>query len=164
MVSALNFQAGYHGFESRSGRDNFQTIITPSSYSTCPGLSIKWTGRRLVTDSSTKCARVIHESNAVQIHLHHSNRRCLYVPRVPGSIKNPHNNDGRPHVKSGEKCSGSFREENIYYYAAIHHMIITAHTWFISLIMVKLQFNHFPMISLWNFSVAMATKPRGRSI
>ena len=40
MVSALDFQAGYHGFESLSGRDNFQTIITPSSYSTCPGLSI----------------------------------------------------------------------------------------------------------------------------
>ena len=44
MVSALDFQAGYRRFESRSGRDNFQTIITPSSYSTCPGLSIKWTG------------------------------------------------------------------------------------------------------------------------
>ena len=28
MVSALDFQAGYRGFESRSGRDNFQTIIT----------------------------------------------------------------------------------------------------------------------------------------
>ena len=56
VVSALDFQAGYRGFESRSGRDNFQTIITPSSYSTCPGLSIKWTGRRLMTDSGTKCA------------------------------------------------------------------------------------------------------------
>ena len=77
--------------KSRSGRDNFQIIITPSSYSTCPGLSIKWTGRRLVIDSGTKCAWVIHESKAVQIHLHHSNRRCLYVPRVPGSVKNPHN-------------------------------------------------------------------------
>ena len=44
MVSVLDFQAGYRGFESRSGRDNFQTIITPSSYSTYPGLSIKWTG------------------------------------------------------------------------------------------------------------------------
>ena len=56
VVSALDFQAGYRGFESRSGRDNFQTISMPSSYSTCPGLSIKWTGRRLVTDSGTKCA------------------------------------------------------------------------------------------------------------
>ena len=93
VVSALDFQAGYRGFESRSGRDNFQTIFTPSSYSTCPGLSIKWTGRRLVTDSGTKCAWVIHESKAVQIHVHHSNRRCLYVPRVPGSVKNPHNNN-----------------------------------------------------------------------
>ena len=97
MVSALHFQAGYRGFESRSGRDNFQTIITPSSYSTCPGLSIKWTGRRLVIDSGTKCAWVIHESKAVQIHLHHSNRRCLYVPRVPGSVKNPHNNNIEQH-------------------------------------------------------------------
>ena len=92
MVSALDFQAGYLGFESRSGRDNFQTISTPSSYSTCPGLSIKWTGRRLVTDSGTKCAWMIHESKAVQIHVH-NNRRCLCVPRVPGSVKNPHNNN-----------------------------------------------------------------------
>ena len=92
-VSKLSLHTWYRGFESRSGRDNFQTIITPSSYSTCPGLSIKWTGRRLVTDSGTKCAWVIHESKAVQIHVHHSNRRCLYVPRVPGSVKNPHNNN-----------------------------------------------------------------------
>ena len=92
MVSALDFQAGYRGFKSRSGRDNFQTISAPSSYSTCPGLSIKWTRRRLVTDSGTKCAWVIHESKAVQIHVYHSKRRCLYVPRVPGSVKNPHNN------------------------------------------------------------------------
>ena len=90
MVSAFDFQAGYRGFESRSGRDSFQTIITPSSYSACPGLCIKWTGWRLVTDNGTKCAWVIHESKAVQIH---SNRRCLYVPRVPGSVKNTHNNN-----------------------------------------------------------------------
>ena len=93
MVSALDFQVGYCGLESRLGRDNFQTIITPSSYSTCTGLSIKWTGWRLMTDSGTKCAWVIHESKAVQIHVHHSNRRCLYVPRVPDSVKNPHNNN-----------------------------------------------------------------------
>ena len=86
MVSALDFQACYREFESRRSRDNFQTVSAPSSYSTCPGLSIKWTGRRLVTDSGTKCAWVIHESKAVQIHVHY-NRRCLYVPRVPGSIK-----------------------------------------------------------------------------
>ena len=36
------------------GRDNFQTISTPSLYSMRPRLSIKWTGRRLATDSSTK--------------------------------------------------------------------------------------------------------------
>ena len=71
--------------------DNFQTISTPSSYLTYPGLSIKQTGRRLVTDNGTKCAWVIHESTAVQIHVH-KNCRCLYVPRVPCSVKNPHNN------------------------------------------------------------------------
>ena len=65
MVSALDFQAGHRGFESSLGRDNVQTIITSSSYSTCSGLSIKWTGRRLVIDSGTKCAWVIHESKAV---------------------------------------------------------------------------------------------------
>ena len=92
MVSALDFQAGYRRFESLSGQSNFQTISTPSSYSTCPGLSIKWTGRRLVTDSGTKCAWVIHEKKAVQIHIH-NNRCCLYVPRVPGSVKHPHNNN-----------------------------------------------------------------------
>ena len=41
VVNALDFQAGYRGFEYRSGRDNFETISTPSSYSTRPGLSIK---------------------------------------------------------------------------------------------------------------------------
>ena len=81
MVSALDFQVGYRGFESRSGRDNFQTISTRRSYSTCPELSIKWIRQRLVTDSGTKFAWVIHESKAVQIHVHNS-RRCLYVPRV----------------------------------------------------------------------------------
>ena len=92
MDSLLNFHAGYHGFESRLGRDNFQTISTPSSYWTCPGLCIKWTGRHLVTDSGTKCAWVIQESKVVQIQVH-NNRRCLCVPRVPGSVKNPHNNN-----------------------------------------------------------------------
>ena len=112
MVSALDFQAGYCGFESRSGPDNFQTISTSSSYSTCPGLSIKWTGRRLVTDSGTKCAWVIHESKAVQIHVHHSNRRCLYVPRVPGSVKNPHNNNKQCRSRS----VGFFRSQLIWIY------------------------------------------------
>ena len=46
-----------------------------------------------MTDSGTKCAWVIHVSKVVRIHVHHSNRRCLYVPRVPGSVKNPHNNN-----------------------------------------------------------------------
>ena len=45
-----------------------------------------------MTDSGTKCAWVIQGSQAVQIH-EHNNRRCLYVPRVPGSVKNPHNNN-----------------------------------------------------------------------
>ena len=30
MVCALDIHAGYRGYESRSGRDNFQTISTPS--------------------------------------------------------------------------------------------------------------------------------------
>ena len=29
-----------------------------------------------------------------------------------------------------------------------------------SVVMEKMQFNHFPIISLWELSVAMATKPR----
>ena len=37
VVSAFYFQVGYRVFESRSGRDNFQTISTPSSYSTSTG-------------------------------------------------------------------------------------------------------------------------------
>ena len=41
-------------------------------------------------DSDTKYAWVIHESKAVQIHVH-DNHRCLGVPRVPGSVKNLHN-------------------------------------------------------------------------
>ena len=86
MISVLDFQAGYHGFESRSGQDNFQTISTPNSYSTCLGLSIKLTGWRLMTDSSTKCAWVIHGSKAVQIHVH-NNHRCLYVPRCLVALK-----------------------------------------------------------------------------
>ena len=68
MVSAIEFQAGYSGFEFCSGRDSFQTISTSSSYSTCPGLSIKWTGQRLMKHG-TKCAWVINESKAVQIHV-----------------------------------------------------------------------------------------------
>ena len=39
-----------------------------------------------MTDKSTKCTWVIHEGKAVQIHVH-NNRRCLFVPRVPGSAK-----------------------------------------------------------------------------
>ena len=72
----------------------FRLLATPSSYSTCPGLSLKWTGRRLVTDSGTKCAWVIHESKAVQIHVH-NNRCCLYMSRVPGGVKSPHNNQSQ---------------------------------------------------------------------
>ena len=92
VVSALDFLAGYHGFESPSGWSNFQTISMPSSYSTCPGLSRKWTEWCLVTDSGTKCAWVIQESKAVQIHVH-NNCRCLHVPQVPGSVINPQNNN-----------------------------------------------------------------------
>ena len=44
VVSAFDFQAGHRGFESHSGRDNFQTTSTHSSYSTCPGLSTRGQG------------------------------------------------------------------------------------------------------------------------
>ena len=57
-------------------------------------------------DSGTKCAWVIHESKAVQIHLHHSNRRCLYVPRVPGSVKNPHNNNNIARTTTKQELAG----------------------------------------------------------
>ena len=56
MVSALDLQAEGHGFESHLCELKFQTISTPSLYSTGPGFSIKWTGWHLVTDSGTKCA------------------------------------------------------------------------------------------------------------
>ena len=95
VVSARDFQVGY-GFEYRSGQDSSQTISTSSSYLTCTGLSIKWTGQYLVTDSGTKCAWVIHESKAVQMHMH-NNRHCLYLPRVPGIVQNPH----KSNFKSG---------------------------------------------------------------
>ena len=43
--------------------------------------------------------RVVHESKAVQIHVH-NNCRCLYVPRMPGCVKNPQNNNMSVPVKS----------------------------------------------------------------
>ena len=93
MVSTLDFQAGYCGFKSRSGLDNFQTICTLNSYWTCPGLSIKWTGRLLATDSDTKCAWVFHESKTVQIHAH--NTPLPLCALGAGSIKNLHNNNSK---------------------------------------------------------------------
>ena len=70
------------------------SIIMPCSYSTFSGLSIKRTKRRLVTDSGTKCAWVIHEK-AVQIHVHNKGQgHCLYVPRVPGNVKKPAQHPG----------------------------------------------------------------------
>ena len=87
VVCALDFQAGS---DLARVKTNFQTISTPSSYSRLSkwwtGLSIKWTRQTLVIDSGTKYAWVIHESKAVQIRVH-NNRRCLYVPRVLGSVK-----------------------------------------------------------------------------
>ena len=44
-----------------------------------------------------KCALVIHESKAVQIHVH-NNRCCFCVPRVPGSVKTQHGNSLLPVV------------------------------------------------------------------
>ena len=40
-----------------------------------------------MTDSGPKCAWLIHESKAVQVHVH-INQCCLSVPWVPGSVKN----------------------------------------------------------------------------
>ena len=93
MVSARDFQAGYRGFESRLGRDNFQTASTPSSYSTDPKLSIKWTGRRFVTESDTKCAWVIHESKAVQIHVHSNDAASIHAAQQQQSSLVNENND-----------------------------------------------------------------------
>ena len=52
MVNALDLKAEGCGFKSRCDREHFQTISTPSSYSTCPGLIIKGTCWHLVTDSA----------------------------------------------------------------------------------------------------------------
>ena len=62
-VTALNLQAEGRGFEPRSDEEDFQTIGTPSSYSTWPGLNIKWTKRRF--GDGQRCAWVIPESTAV---------------------------------------------------------------------------------------------------
>ena len=79
--------------QAKDGQEStFYMTTPPSSFLMYPGLSIKWTGQHLVTDSGNKCAWVIQGSKAVQIHVH-NNRRYLYVPRVPGSVKNPHNNN-----------------------------------------------------------------------
>ena len=84
MVSALDFHTNIVG----SNPARVETIFRPLvRLATCPGLSIKWTGWRLVTDSVTKYTRVFRESKTEQIHVH-NNRRCLYVPRVPGCVKN----------------------------------------------------------------------------
>ena len=45
-----------------------ETIFRPLVHLVQTRRGIKWTGRRLVTDSSTKSACVIHESKAVQMH------------------------------------------------------------------------------------------------
>ena len=42
-----------------SDRDNFQTINTPSSYSTCPGLIIKWNKKNQKT---WKCHKYDNDS------------------------------------------------------------------------------------------------------
>ena len=82
-LGGLDFQAW---FRIPLGSRIFRPLVRLAHIRRALGLSIKWTGRRLMTDSGTKCAWVIHESKAVQIHVH-KNRRCLYVPRVPSSVK-----------------------------------------------------------------------------
>ena len=74
VVSAINVQMEGYVFISCLGQENFQTIgiSTTSSYLMSPGLSIKWTGWHLVTNSSPKCVWVIHESKAVQTHVHNT--------------------------------------------------------------------------------------------
>ena len=52
LVSALALQAEGRGFASRWSRKN-SDVSTPTSYSICPGLSIKWTGSGFVIDSDT---------------------------------------------------------------------------------------------------------------
>ena len=57
-----------------------------------------------MTDSGTKCEWVVQESKAVQIHVH-NNRHCFYVPRVPGSVTNAHNNNNTLFKKNADdKC------------------------------------------------------------
>ena len=60
-----------------------------------------------MTDNGTKYAWVIHESKVVQLHAHSS---CLFVPRVPSSVKNPHsNNNNRLYIeKMGKKLIHMF--------------------------------------------------------
>ena len=82
VVIALHLQAEGQGLEFRSNRNHFQTISTPVSYSKCPGLSIKWTVRRLVTGRGTRCAWVIHESKAV-----HSNACTEHIRRCSRSLE-----------------------------------------------------------------------------
>ena len=71
--------------------EKMKNCKTGAAFITCPGLSIKWTGQRLVTDCGTKCAWVIHESKAVQYM--YITIAAASVPRVPSIVKNPHNNN-----------------------------------------------------------------------
>ena len=49
VIGALDSEG--RGFESRSSLETFQTISTPTPYL---GLSLKWTGRRRLTDRQYK--------------------------------------------------------------------------------------------------------------
>ena len=49
-VSALEPRGDIMASNTPQVERNFQTISTPSSYTMCPGLSIEWTGLRLVTE------------------------------------------------------------------------------------------------------------------
>ena len=119
----------------------------PSSYSTCPRLSIKWTGRRLATDSGTKCAWVIHESKTVQIHVH-NNRRCLYVPQV----KNLHNKNSlirrqlSKHVALTFCMLGKFTAHDVLKY--VSYFYPENRLW------------HFMQMSVWNIEAYFLGKVR----
>ena len=82
MVSALGLKTDDRWLESCSG-----PFVYLANTLTCSGLSIKRTGRRIVTDSGTKCAWVVHKSKGVQTHSRNTFTAASRVPQVPDSVK-----------------------------------------------------------------------------
>ena len=77
-----------------------------------------------MTDSGTKCAWVC---KAVQIHVY-NNRRCLfvYVPQVPGSVKNPLISYEVLTGKGDNMCVKIVKEE---YFTFVRYSSLTIFTW-----------------------------------